>query len=166
MKKLSAAVAGCAFVTMVAGSAALAETRLGVSINLGNAPPPPVVVVQRAPRTVWLPEERLYVVQDTDWDYDTFQVGSFWYSYDNGWWYRSRSWRGPYVAIDYRDVPVSVQRVPPGHWKHHWNGMAPGYSRDYRGRPVYVGDDRGYRGRGHDNGRGHGHGNGRWKDRD
>src|SRR5258705_11073668 len=146
MKTLSTAMAGCALAMTLAGSA-FAESRVGFSINIGNAPPPPVVIVQHAPRTMWLPEERVAVVTDRDFDYDMFQIGAFWYSYSDGWWYRSRTWRGPFVAIDYRDVPSGVRMVPQRPWKHYWKGMGAGYSRDYRGRPVYTGYDRRYRDR-------------------
>src|SRR6185436_13062386 len=71
-------LAGSAFALLLS-LPAFAATDLHVSINLGNAPPPPVVVVQHRPHTVWLPEQRVYVVNDPDFDYDYFQVGAYWY---------------------------------------------------------------------------------------
>lgn len=136
MKKLSTVMAGCALVMSLAGSA-YAQTGVRFNLSLGNAPPPPVVVVQHAPRTMWLPDSRVAVVVDRDFDTDMFQSGAFWYTYNDGWWYRSRSWRGPFIAIDYRDVPRGVQMVPARHWRHYPRGMAHGYYRD-RGRPSYV----------------------------
>ena len=79
----------------VLSAPAFAATDVHVNINLGNAPPPPVVVVQHAPRTVWLPEQRVYVANDPDFDDDYFQCGMYWYVNRGNFWYRARSWRGP-----------------------------------------------------------------------
>ena len=173
MKTIST-VAGCALASLLAMNA-YAATSVRFNINLGNAPPPPVVVVQHAPHTVWMPETRVYVSDDRDFDDDYFQCGAFWYSYHDGWWYRSRTWRGPFAVIDYREVPHSIAITPERRWKHHWNGLPPGQARRHN---VYV-EDRGPRverardydhGRGHDNGRGHGKGHdkdhGKGHDRD
>jgi len=152
---------------LAAAFPAVAATDLHVSINLGNAPPPPVVVVQHAPRTVWLPEQRVYVANDPDFDDDYFQCGMFWYVYRGNYWYRAHNWRGPYSVIDYRYVPQSVLVVPSRHWHHPWGGPP--------GRAMYVEHRRGdfervkVKGHGnwkddddrHDNGRGHGHGHDR-----
>jgi hypothetical protein len=155
MKTLST-LAGCALATIVAGSA-FAATDVHVNINLGHAPPPPVVVVQHAPRTIWVPESHVYVVNDRDFDDDYFQCGAFWYSYHNGWWYRARTWRGPFAVIDYREVPRSVTVVPQRHWRHYYNGTPAGYEarNHWRGEPtreVVVVKHKG-RGHGHDRGR-------------
>lgn len=117
---------------------AFAATDLRVSINLSNAPPPPVVVVQHAPRTVWLPESRVYVVDDSDFDDDYFQCGGYWYVYRSNYWYRARTWRGPYSVIEQRYVPHSVMVVPARHWKRHPHGGPPGHMK----RATYV-DHRG-----------------------
>ncbi|MEO5617322.1 MAG: hypothetical protein ABIS67_06095 [Candidatus Eisenbacteria bacterium] len=121
-------LAGCAFATLLA-LPALAATNLNVSLNLSNAPPPPVVVVQHAPRTVWLPESRVYVVNDPDFDDDYFQVGGFWYVYSDNYWYRARTWRGPFSVIEHRYVPHSVMVVPAHHWKRHPHGGPPGHMK-------------------------------------
>lgn len=127
-------LAGCALATLFALPAA-AATNLNVSINLSNAPPPPVVVVQHAPRTVWLPESRVYVVDDPDFDDDYFQCGGFWYVYRSNYWYRARTWRGPYSVIEHRYVPHSVMIVPANHWKRHPHGGPPGQMKK---RATYV----------------------------
>src|SRR6185436_2615609 len=58
-------------------SAANAQTRLGVSLSIGDAPPPPVIVVRQEPHVVYVPEARVYYVDDSrdDW----FRVGTYWY---------------------------------------------------------------------------------------
>jgi hypothetical protein len=135
-------LAGCALAMTVAGSA-MAETSWNVNINLGNAPPPPVVVVQQPPTTVWLPDARVAVVRDPDFDYDCFQVGANWYVYRSNYWYRARSWRGPFVVIDERYVPHSVTMVPARHWRggRKWGGphkAAYAQSRGHHVEPVRV----------------------------
>ena len=131
-------LAGCAFALCLA-LPAFAATDFRVRVNLGNAPPPPVVYVNHAPRTVWLPAARVSVVSDPDFDDDYFQVGAYWYVYRAGYWYRARSWRGPFTVIDDRYVPTSITMVPARHWRHsRWAGpryasTSPGYDRYQRG---------------------------------
>lgn len=162
--KTTRVLAGCVFATLFA-LPAFAATDVHVSINLGNAPPPPVVVVQHAPRTVWLPEQRVYVVNDRDFDDDYFQCGAFWYVYRNDYWYRARSWRGPFTVIESRYVPHSIMVVPERHWRHPLGGP-PGQMRraEYaRTRGHYVEPARKHddRGRGHEKDRGHDKGRGK-----
>jgi hypothetical protein len=141
-------------------------TDVSVRINLGNAPPPPVFVVQHPPRTVWLPESRVYVVHDADFDEDCFQVGAFWYVFNDGYWYRARSWRGPFTVIAVHEVPHSITVVPARHWRHYpygsWGRQHDVTYVDSRGRPyerVRVKSDNGrHEGWDKDKGRGHGKG--------
>ena len=150
--------------TAVLSVPAFAATDLHVSINLGNAPPPPVVVVQHPPRTVWLPEQRVYVANDPDFNDDYFQCGMFWYVNHGAYWYRARNWRGPYTVIETRYVPQSVMVVPARHWHHHPWGGPPGRATYVERRPVPIervrvkSDHRDDRWR--DDDRGHGHGRG------
>ena len=98
---------------------AWAETNIGISVNIGDAPPPPVVVVRSEPRLVYVSDARCWVVADERWSDDCFKHGRYWYTWHDGWWYRAKSWRGPYRVIETRYVPVAVHRVPARHWKHH-----------------------------------------------
>jgi len=147
-------------------SVSLAETQIGVSINLGNAPPPPVVVVRQEPHVVFIPSSSVYVVNDSRWDYDTFRYGVYWYAYRGDYWYRARTWRGPYAVVAANRVPRAIINVPARNWKHHPHGMPPGQARKYeRDRDVYVEHDRrvyvkdnGNHGGDKDNGKGHGKG--------
>lgn len=147
--KTTRILAACAFLSLLA-MPALAATDISVRLNLGNAPPPPRIYVQHAPRTVWLPEARLSVVRDPDFDGDYFQVGGYWYVYQSNYWYRARSWRGPFTVIDERYVPQSVTMVPERHWRHNrpWRGSS--YNNvDYRNRGVERARWRGRDGRWH-----------------
>ena len=119
---------------LAAVTPAFARTNVGLSIQIGNAPPPPRVVYVREPRWDYIPEEQVYVVDDGDLPYDYFRYGGFVYIYNDGFWYRSRSYRGPFVSIsftslpgDFRYVPTSYRRQPyrPGQWS--WSDNRNGY---------------------------------------
>ena len=52
----------------------------------------------------------LYYVQDSD--HDVYRYGNYWYFNYNGDWYRSSSYRGPWIFVGYRSVPRDVYSVP------------------------------------------------------
>jgi hypothetical protein len=120
--------------------AAHASSSVGISVNIGDAPPPPVVVFRSAPRMVVVPNSTVYVVDDNSLDYDVFRYGVYWYAFDDGYWYRARSYRGPFGFVQPR-------------WWRHPHGGPPGQwkNRSYASRDR---DD-------HDRGRGHGRGHDR-----
>ena len=130
----------------VAPAFARARTYFGFNIGISNAPPPPAVVFDDEPDFVVVPRTRVYVVE-SDYDYDIFRYGGFYYVSDDGYWYCARNYRGPFHVIDARYVPRSVYYVPQRHWKHYPRHES--YS--------YWDDDRGY---GHKHGHKHGHGHG------
>jgi hypothetical protein len=161
-----AAVAGC-----LSASAALAETHVNVSIGIGNAPPPPVVVVREEPRVVLVPGSTVYVVDDNRWGYDCFRYGVYWYAYRDGFWYRSRAWRGPFGVVRTEIVPRAIMSVPSSRWKNHPHGMPPGQAKRAMyverrpavvARPITPHDrrDNGREEHGRDSGHGNGHGKG------
>ena len=101
-----------------------AETNssLRVQLNIGNAPPPPVVIYQEAPPVVVVPRSAVYVVDDDDCEFDFFRYGVYWFIWNDGYWYRSRSYGGPFRVIDAGYVPVAIWNVPSRRWKHHPHG--------------------------------------------
>src|SRR5881397_3871621 len=129
MKRI--ALAGFVLIGLALVPSARAETRVGVNIFLGNAPPPPAVVFREEPRFVVIPDRRVYVVEDEDLDYDMFRYGAYFYIYDNDCWYRSRSYRGPFLAIRAAYVPQPIYYVSDQeyHWRHHPRWMPPGQAR-------------------------------------
>ena len=165
-----------ALALMIAASAsAHTSTYFGFQIGIGNAPPPPEVVFMSAPRLYCDPETRVYVVQG-DYDEDVFRYGPYWYACDEGYWYRARSYGGPYAVIDVRYVPQPIFRVPARRWRHYpaglarWNGGSSRYrAADHRYRQG--GNDYAWREGGNeerherdnDRGKGRGHGDGRGK---
>jgi hypothetical protein len=126
--------------------AARAETSVGVSINIGNAPPPPAMVVREEPRYVVVPGSSVYVCDDDRIGYDSFHYGVYFYTYNGGYWYRARRWGGPYRAIEVRYVPRAIMTVPANRWHHHPHGGPPGLvRRGYRhghDREVVVVEER------------------------
>ena len=125
-----------------------AHSDVAVHIDIGNAPPPPRIVFRSEPHVVYVPEERVYVVDDPyAADNDYFRYGPYWYAFNDGYWYRARTWRGPFVVVRPRYVPAAIYRVPPGRWKHQARWMPPGQAKK---------EWREERGEGHGHGKGHG----------
>lgn len=97
-----------------------------------SAPPPPRVVVAPPPRVVVAPppvvrfeappplvevEPGVRVVRDCD-DEVFFTGGWYWHAGPDGTWYRTRSYRGGWVAAPRHAVPVAIVRMPRGQYRH------------------------------------------------
>ncbi|HET7225489.1 MAG TPA: hypothetical protein VFK69_07205 [Candidatus Eisenbacteria bacterium] len=96
---------------------------ISVRIDIGNAPPPPRFVFRARPHEQYFPDQRVYLVDDPRiGDDDCFRYGGYYWLFHDGYWYRSRSWRGRFVVIEPRYVPAVFYRVPPTRWKHHPSG--------------------------------------------
>lgn len=157
------------FVTVTALSLALsapafAGSSVSIGVRIGDAPPPPAVVFHQQPRWVMAPRGGVYVVDDNQLDYDYFRYGGWHYVYNDGWWYRARRYRGPFVAIERRYVPRPIFMMSDRdyRWRHHpegWRGTpSPTYRSWEQGGREQAGHDDGNRDHGnrdHDNGRGH-----------
>ncbi len=114
-------ILSCLLVVCVASPAlARSRTYFGFQIGVSNAPPPPVFVYHEEPHVVFVPQSRVYVVEDPDADdYDVFRYGPYWYTLEDGYWYRARDYDGPYRVVDVRYVPRPIFAVPEKHWKHY-----------------------------------------------
>lgn len=116
MKILRVVIAG--LLGLMVAALAQAETQVSVRIDIGQAPPPHMVF-HGEPHVVYMPAQRVYVVNDPDvGDYDCFRYGGFWYAFSGGYWYRSSRWNGQFVVIHPARVPVAIYHVPQGRWKH------------------------------------------------
>ena len=49
---------------------------------------------------------------------DLYRYRSEWYLAEDGQWYHSDSWKGPFLAIPYDQVPLALQNVPVPYRKH------------------------------------------------
>ncbi len=126
MTRISLLIVGAALL-LTACAPAHSRTYYGFQVGVTNAPPPPRIVFYEAPQYVVVPGTSVYVVDN--YNYDLFVYGSYTYLYSGGFWYRSRAYRGPYVAVDVRQVPSRVVQVPSRHWKHHPHGGPPGHGK-------------------------------------
>jgi len=112
-------------------SGAYARTSVSVDLHFGDRYRGPDVVFYHEPDLVVVPGTRVYYV--SDYDYDIYQCGRFWYyNYDGG-WYRARSYRGPWIYVGFHSVPRQIGYVP-YRYRRHW--------REFRDEPRYVYRDR------------------------
>jgi hypothetical protein len=88
-------------------------------------------------------------------DYDMFCTGGKYYVYQNDHWYMSRHSKGRFMAVDDRNVPRELSRVP----REHWHKYPPGWEKqDERGHERGHGKDK-HGDQGHDDHPGEGGGN-------
>lgn len=146
----------CLVLAMCAGAglfvtAPRVDASVPVTISIG-APPPPVIVFHEEPRWVMVPGSRVYMVEEEDQPaYDVFRYGGWYFIYNDGYWYRSTRWSGPFMAVRERFVPRPIMLVPSERWHQHPHGMPPGLAKK-----MYRDDWGGGPGRGRGHGRGHG----------
>src|SRR5262249_52964765 len=85
-----AAVALC-----VAGTAAVARparAAVDVRVDIGNAPPAPSFAFHARPHRFYDRGSEVYVIDDPGLSgYDAFQYGGYYWLFNDGYWYRSRS---------------------------------------------------------------------------
>ena len=119
-----------------------ASAAISADINLHIGRRAPHVYFRSEPRGYLIPSSDVYYFDDDYGDYDMFQYGSWYYVNDGGDWYRSRSWRGPFIGVSFETVPSRIFRVP-SRYHHQTRGWyAP--QRQWDNGPRYR-NDRGYR---------------------
>jgi hypothetical protein len=117
----AAALASLAFAA--APSPAQAATSVGISVQIGDPYRGASFRFSSEPDLVLIPSSRVYYVDNYD-DYygcDMYRYGSWWYLVDDGYWYRSRNYRGPFYRIGYTYVPRVIYSVGP-RYRRHWGG--------------------------------------------
>jgi hypothetical protein len=118
-----------------------ARAGIDVRIDISSAPPAPHLIFHERPHARYFPGESMYVVDDPDvGDYDVFRQGGYYWVFSDGYWYRARDWRGPFLVIRPNYVPTAFYRMPPARWKHRPNGpphmgMPPGHMRQRENVP-------------------------------
>ena len=116
-----------------ASALGIARADVDVHVNLG-IPPPPVVVYEHEPEVVLVPRTRVYYAPSPE--YDMFRYGDDWYVNRDGYWYRSRSYRGPFAFVEYDHVPRAIVLAPP---KFHRHPIRPATGRTTTGAARSIG---------------------------
>ncbi len=115
--------------SMLLPAAAFAGASVGVNVGVSNGPATIQFSLRSQPDVVYVPEQRVYVVEDRRCDDDMFRYGDTWWVVREGRWYRARTWRGPFLWVEERRVPRAILLVPARRWKHHPHGMPPGLAK-------------------------------------
>ena len=140
MKTWTSLIAGLGMAaSLLAAVPAGAQT---YSVRVGDTYEGTALDFNTAPRMVLIPDSRVYYVRENNFDNDLYRFGGQWYFVDNGNWYRANSWRGPFVNIRSRDVPMDVYSVPT-EYRTSWS--AGNGSTRYTGRATMRTGER-YRG--------------------
>ena len=131
-----------ALVATISSAALAREGGVNLNINLGApvvvqpAPPPgPQVVLQTAPRFIFSPALGMYVSVGVP--YDIVYIGTDYYVYDNGFWYRGPYYSGPWVRVESRRLPPLLHKYRYDQIRHHRDVEFRRYEKDrdhYRGR--------------------------------
>jgi hypothetical protein len=125
-------------VLLIATMTISAQARVDIGINVGiPVPLPPTVVIQTAPEFIYSPQLGFYVSAGAP--YDIVYIGNDYYLYNNGFYYRSHNFRGPWLGVEAR-------RLPPGLRRHRYEEIRSFRDREYRN---YNRDREHYRGRWH-----------------
>ena len=108
-----------------AGCAPMGTT---ATLQIGSAPPPPSMAFGSEPQFNYLSNHRVGAISDEGFGYDMFSSGGNYYLFSGGYWYRSPSPRGPFVAVDARRVPRSIFDVNDREyrWRAHPDGWRSG----------------------------------------
>jgi len=125
-------IVAASLIAAVCAQPSFAEVDVHVNIGI---PPPPAVVFETEPHVILVPRTHVYYAPEIS-DYDMYRVGPYWYVNREGYWYRARTYRGPFAVVAYNRLPRALVVVPSG-YRHH-----PFHPHGWRG---------------------HGHGRGHWK---
>jgi hypothetical protein len=91
----------------------------GVSLRIGDRYHGTSLSFTTRPRMTVVPRTRVYYMQGAD--QDVYRYGRYYYGYDQGRWYRSSTYSGPWVYVRGRTVPRQIYSVPPD-YRRHWEG--------------------------------------------
>ena len=133
----------------LAGLPRIGESAVDVHIGVNLPAPPRFVVVPGAPAVAYAPGVRA----------NYFRYGSHFYVYDNGGWYVSNGYNGPWAVIDpvyvprpILAVPVRYYRRPPSDWRRYRRDAPPQWEShwgrhwdEHRGRGVRYESQDGWR---------------------
>ncbi len=107
MKKINSAVL-LAWIMILGFAIYPSSSQARVDIHVGVSLPP--LVISAEPEVAVIPGTYVYFVPDVE--ADLFFYDGYWYRPDEGNWYRSVDYNGPWVSIVYTEVPYSVIHLP------------------------------------------------------
>ena len=96
---------------------AQARTHISVGVNFGDRYDGPDLYWRDEPSLAVVPGTQIYYVQD--YPYDVYRCGRYWYFNSDNRWYRSRSYRGPWIYVGYQSVPTQFTYIPM-RYRRHW----------------------------------------------
>jgi len=134
----------CAVVTVVLGVVVIPDRPARAQVSVQIAAPtirfevaPPLVVVSPGIQVVPEYQEEVFFVD-----------GSYWYR-SGPYWYRTSDYRGGWVVVERRYVPVALVKMPPGHYKHYQaEGLPPGHYKHYKAEGLPPGHYKHYKAEG------------------
>ncbi len=103
---------------VLAGMSVESAAQVNVNVNIG---PPPVYVVPAPPPVVVIPGTYVYMVPNIE--VDILFYHGYWYRPHGAYWYRARSYNGPWVYLAPPQVPRALMTLPPGYHR-----VPPGYA--------------------------------------
>lgn len=87
---------------------ASAWANAGVRIRVGDPYRGTSLKFRSEPELRVIPETKVYGAQGRN----LYRYGRYWYFVEDGYWFRARSWSGPFIHIKSRSVPRAVRMVP------------------------------------------------------
>ena len=126
MRKFFVAVSLCILGSSVFAGVpkASADVQINANIQSGHTG----IYFSNQPDVVIVPGTRVYYYEAPS--YDVFRYGNAWYVDRAGVWYRSSSYRGPFVQVSYTRVPRQVIVVPADYHRHD-NGLHKGWYKHH-----------------------------------
>lgn len=85
------------------------HAEVNVNVHIG----PPAVVVAAPPELIVVPRTMVYFAPDVE--ADLLFYGGFWWTPKEGRWFRAKAYKGPWVIVGPRHVPVEIVRLPRGY---------------------------------------------------
>jgi len=115
-------VTACLGLVLTSGlvPSAQARTSVRVGLNFGDRYDGPDLYWRDEPRLAVIPGTQVYYVRD--YNYDVYRYGRYWYYNTGSSWYRSRSYRGPWIYVGYQSVPSQFSSIPV-RYRHHWRSF-------------------------------------------
>ena len=126
MRKLFVVASLCLLGSFVVAGVpnASADVQISANVHTGHSS----IYFETQPDIVVVPGTRVYYYEAPS--YDVFRYSNAWYVDRGGVWYRSSSYRGPFIQVSYQRVPHQVI-VMPAEYHRHDNGLHRGWAKHH-----------------------------------